>query len=146
MSVSKSTRRGQCRSAHMQVGRAIASFAWFIEIILHSSPIAPCLECGGPSCNARRPHGERTVQLEPTLRACLGVGLCFASVPNVAGQSNADLVGYTDLVDRLGTAAPDGAAIVVGQVEVGRSGPGPAGAYAPDPLHPQFAGKTFLLQ
>jgi hypothetical protein len=86
------------------------------------------------------------VQPKLILLACVGIEWSLASVPHAAAQSNADLVGYTELIDRLGAAAPDGTGIVVGQIEVGRIGPGPAGAYAPDPLHPQFAGKTFLLQ
>src|SRR5688572_16622756 len=57
-----------------------------------------------------------------------------------SAQSIADQVGLTSLRARLGASAtPDGSGVACGQVEA--SAPG----WAPDPTHPEFAGKTFTM-
>lgn len=49
----------------------------------------------------------------------------------------ADEIGYQDLIDRLGLLTPNGFGITATQVEAG------PGNYSPDPLLPEFLGKTF---
>lgn len=67
--------------------------------------------------------------------------LCVLSAATFA-QSTADQTGLTALIDRLGAAnVPTGAGVEVGQVEANGGG-----GWAPDLAHPEFAGKTFVMQ
>jgi hypothetical protein len=58
-------------------------------------------------------------------------------------QSDAEIIGYLDMEERLGPLTPDGAGVVVGQVEANTER---TGSYAPFPGESEFVGKTFLLQ
>jgi hypothetical protein len=73
----------------------------------------------------------------------LGIALATAVLPGAALAGNdGPLVGLDDLAARIGAAnVPTGAGVVVGQAEAAL-----AGAYRPDPDHPEFAGKTFLFE
>jgi hypothetical protein len=77
----------------------------------------------------------RASRLLASLPVALGLLL-----PPAGGQTTADLVGLTALVERLGHGnAPSGAGVLLGQVEA------PSGGYAPDVQHPEFAGKAITL-
>ncbi|MBC01742.1 MAG: hypothetical protein CMJ34_00360 [Phycisphaerae bacterium] len=70
------------------------------------------------------------------------ITVCTASVLLSVSTLNADDIlddiGHTDLVERLGAAAPTGAGVVVGQVEV------PDPGYGPVQSDPEFAGINFI--
>lgn len=72
--------------------------------------------------------------------AAIIAALCLA--PFATAQSDADIIGFTDLALRLGSAVPDGADVFVGQVESNTKGPG---SYAPFAGDSEFLGKTFTL-
>ncbi len=69
----------------------------------------------------------------------LALAALFALAPLVSAQSLADETGLTALRRRLGSAAPSGAGITVGQVEA--SAPG----WTPDASFSEFAGKSFTF-
>jgi hypothetical protein len=58
-----------------------------------------------------------------------------------AAQPVSQIVGLDDLIARLGGSAPNGAGVVVAQVEAPVGG-----SYGPDQTHPEFAGKTFVAR
>jgi len=70
-------------------------------------------------------------------RRSLAMAMVLAAPPLTVADE-LDEIGYRSLVDRLGAAAPTGAGIVLGQVEVPNPG------YGPNQSDPEFAGVTFI--
>lgn len=78
----------------------------------------------------------------PRTLACLCAASFVPVALGAAPQTPQQLVGYERLAARLGPGNfPTGAGVSVGQVEAPSGG-----AYAPDPNHPEFAGKIITLR
>ena len=73
-----------------------------------------------------------------TAAASLALSLGLVS-PLQAGHASFEVLGYSDLVARLGGSAPDGSGVIVAQVEV----PDGDGDYGPNKGATHYVGKTF---
>lgn len=73
------------------------------------------------------------------LRSATLAALALGCAAFAGTAARADGVGYQDLLNRLGAAAPTGSGVAVVQVEAGGS------SYVPNQAHPDFVGKTFTF-
>ncbi len=78
-------------------------------------------------------------QIRMPLRCSLAVVMAVFA-PSIGIADELDDIGYRALLDRLGPAAPSGAGVALGQVEV------PAPGYGPNQSDPEFSGVTFVEQ
>lgn len=107
----------------------------------------------GSSCRNRRTAGSVPLREQSgtawtvgTLRGAVHPATRLATMllllgMGIAAPARADEVGLQELVARLGSAAPTGAGVPVGQVEANTEGG--LTFYGPDQSRAEFAGKTF---
>ena len=78
---------------------------------------------------------SRTRRLEIAFAASIALAAFGSAVAD-----ELDDIGLTDLQDRLGSATPTGAGVVVGQIEV------PDPGYGPNQVNPEFDGISFVAE